>query len=256
MFRITEPDLPGLFQAADKKKARSSFMVSEWDLLLNEAQSCPLKESNGEHVFHPSEFNPACHCKEKYEPLWIRGRNRCDLELYTEYIKYLNKFISTVEKSPTHRLSSEKKADALKMALVNMLIIVTLCMCRRGGLDNVVPTGLAKNGSSKEQYLIAIQNSLETWWHKDLGLQLFQQEKLTQNCLPWKSINCTIKKGMKAFMDIEEVPFDVSDIRKKPNDSLDGVNLTRPKKGVKFEAHDSLDGLNLAQIYGENLEQA
>ncbi|GJR35597.1 hypothetical protein Tco_1211281 [Tanacetum coccineum] len=58
MFRITEPDLPGLFQAADKKKARSSFMVSEWDLLLNEAQSCPLKESNGEHVFHPSEFNP------------------------------------------------------------------------------------------------------------------------------------------------------------------------------------------------------
>ncbi|GJT14192.1 hypothetical protein Tco_0861234 [Tanacetum coccineum] len=55
------------------------------------------------------------------------------------------------------------------------------------------------------------------------------------------------KKGMKAFMDIEEVPFDVSDIRKKPNESLDGVNLTRPKKGVKFEANDSLDGLNLAR---------
>ncbi|GJW81117.1 hypothetical protein Tco_0145092 [Tanacetum coccineum] len=55
------------------------------------------------------------------------------------------------------------------------------------------------------------------------------------------------KKGMKALTDIEEVPFDVSDIRKKPNDSLDGVNLTRPvpKKGVKFEANDSLDGLNL-----------
>ncbi|GJU67610.1 nucleic acid-binding, OB-fold-like protein [Tanacetum coccineum] len=54
---------------------------------------------------------------------------------------------------------------------------------------------------------------------------------------------------MKAFTDIEEVPFDVSDIRKKPNDSLDGVNLTRPvpKKGVKFETNDSLDGLNLAR---------
>ncbi|GKE09986.1 hypothetical protein Tco_1413537 [Tanacetum coccineum] len=55
------------------------------------------------------------------------------------------------------------------------------------------------------------------------------------------------KKGMKSLTDIEEVPFDVSDIREKPNDSLDGVNLTRPvpKKGVKFEANDSLDGLNL-----------
>ncbi|GKC20423.1 hypothetical protein Tco_1022573, partial [Tanacetum coccineum] len=54
-------------------------------------------------------------------------------------------------------------------------------------------------------------------------------------------------KGMKALTDIEEVPFDVSDIRKKPNDLLNGVNLARPvpKKGVKFEANDLLDGLNL-----------
>lgn len=57
------------------------------------------------------------------------------------------------------------------------------------------------------------------------------------------------KKGLKAFSDIEEVPFDVSDIRKKPNDSLDGLNLTRPvpKKGVKFETNNSSDGLNLTR---------
>ncbi|XP_076914941.1 uncharacterized protein LOC143574119 [Bidens hawaiensis] len=57
------------------------------------------------------------------------------------------------------------------------------------------------------------------------------------------------KKGLKAFNDIEEVPFDVSDIRKKPNDSLDGLNLSRPvpKKGVKFETNDSSDGLNLTR---------
>ncbi|XP_071697585.1 uncharacterized protein [Rutidosis leptorrhynchoides] len=57
------------------------------------------------------------------------------------------------------------------------------------------------------------------------------------------------KKGMKAFTDIEELPFDVSDIRRKPKDSLDGLNLTRPvpKKGVKFEPKDSLDGLNLTR---------
>ncbi|KAL7597217.1 hypothetical protein Lser_V15G27669 [Lactuca serriola] len=49
------------------------------------------------------------------------------------------------------------------------------------------------------------------------------------------------KKGLKAFNDIEEVPFDVSDIRRKPNDSLDGPKLTRP--GPK----DPPDGLNLTR---------
>ncbi|XP_020109697.1 uncharacterized protein LOC109725055 isoform X1 [Ananas comosus] len=39
-------------------------------------------------------------CKEKYEPLWIKGGNHCNLELYPEYIKHLKKFISAVEKSP------------------------------------------------------------------------------------------------------------------------------------------------------------
>ncbi|KAJ0619199.1 putative nucleic acid-binding, RNA-binding domain, S1 [Helianthus annuus] len=57
------------------------------------------------------------------------------------------------------------------------------------------------------------------------------------------------KKGLKAFNDIEELPFDVSDVRKKPNDSLDGLNLTRPvpKNGVKFEKNESSDGLNLTR---------
>ncbi|XVF71334.1 hypothetical protein PTKIN_Ptkin12aG0028800 [Pterospermum kingtungense] len=38
-------------------------------------------------------------CKEKYEPLWIKGGNHCDLELYPQYIKHLKKFISAIEKS-------------------------------------------------------------------------------------------------------------------------------------------------------------
>ncbi|PWA71639.1 Abhydrolase domain-containing protein [Artemisia annua] len=49
-------------------------------------------------------------CKEKYEPLWIKGGNHCDLELYPEYIRHLKKFISTVEKSPSHRHSSSRRS--------------------------------------------------------------------------------------------------------------------------------------------------
>ncbi|KAF8045625.1 hypothetical protein N665_4608s0002 [Sinapis alba] len=41
-------------------------------------------------------------CKEKYEPLWIKGGNHCDLELYPQYIKHLKKFVSAVEKSSHH----------------------------------------------------------------------------------------------------------------------------------------------------------
>ncbi|XP_038695915.1 alpha/beta hydrolase domain-containing protein 17C-like isoform X1 [Tripterygium wilfordii] len=43
------------------------------------------------------------HCKEKYEPLWIKGGNHCDLELYPQYIKHLKKFISAIEKWPYQR---------------------------------------------------------------------------------------------------------------------------------------------------------
>ncbi|KAJ9564084.1 hypothetical protein OSB04_000050 [Centaurea solstitialis] len=38
-------------------------------------------------------------CVEKYEPLWVKGGNHCDLELYPEYIRHLKKFISAIEKS-------------------------------------------------------------------------------------------------------------------------------------------------------------
>ncbi|KAL3506267.1 hypothetical protein ACH5RR_031649 [Cinchona calisaya] len=40
-------------------------------------------------------------CKEKYQPLWVKGGNHCDLELYPKYIKHLKKFIAAVEK-PSH----------------------------------------------------------------------------------------------------------------------------------------------------------
>ncbi|KAG8366913.1 hypothetical protein BUALT_Bualt16G0017400 [Buddleja alternifolia] len=50
-------------------------------------------------------------CKEKYEPLWIKGGNHCDLELYPEYIRHLKKFVATVERSPSHRISTRKSTS-------------------------------------------------------------------------------------------------------------------------------------------------
>ncbi|KAF2308424.1 hypothetical protein GH714_009516 [Hevea brasiliensis] len=50
-------------------------------------------------------------CKEKYEPLWLKGGNHCDLEHFPEYIRHLKKFISTVEKPPCQRYSSKRGTD-------------------------------------------------------------------------------------------------------------------------------------------------
>ncbi|XP_057447774.1 uncharacterized protein LOC130739490 isoform X1 [Lotus japonicus] len=46
------------------------------------------------------------HCKQKYEPLWIKGGNHCDLELFPQYIKHLKKFIAAIEKSPHQKTGS------------------------------------------------------------------------------------------------------------------------------------------------------
>ena len=39
-------------------------------------------------------------CKEKYEPLWLKGGNHCNLELHPEYLSHLKKFIEAIEKFP------------------------------------------------------------------------------------------------------------------------------------------------------------
>ncbi|RAL46782.1 unnamed protein product [Cuscuta campestris] len=54
-------------------------------------------------------------CKQKYEPLWVKGGNHCDLELYPEFIKHLKKFVSAIEKSShlTRDLSVPPRIDAI-----------------------------------------------------------------------------------------------------------------------------------------------
>ncbi|XP_039126073.1 alpha/beta hydrolase domain-containing protein 17B-like [Dioscorea cayenensis subsp. rotundata] len=42
-------------------------------------------------------------CKEKYEPLWLKGAGHCNVELYPEYIRHLKKFVSTVSHWNTGR---------------------------------------------------------------------------------------------------------------------------------------------------------
>ncbi|KAL5177022.1 Alpha/beta hydrolase domain-containing protein 17C [Glycine soja] len=53
------------------------------------------------------------HCKQKYEPLWIKGGNHCNLELYPQYIKHLKKFITAIETSSHKKTGSGPVPDQL-----------------------------------------------------------------------------------------------------------------------------------------------
>ncbi|XP_068334143.1 uncharacterized protein [Pyrus communis] len=53
-------------------------------------------------------------CKEKYEPLWLKGGNHCNLELYPEYLRHLRKFISAIEKLPRPDLRDKSRSSTGK----------------------------------------------------------------------------------------------------------------------------------------------
>lgn len=56
-------------------------------------------------------------CKEKYEPLWLKGGNHCNLELYPEYLRHLKKFIAAIEKLPCVQEVTEQATDKLESPL-------------------------------------------------------------------------------------------------------------------------------------------
>ncbi|CAN8312150.1 unnamed protein product [Cochlearia groenlandica] len=49
-------------------------------------------------------------CKEKYEPLWVKGGDHCNLEIFPEYLPHLRKFISAIEKLPVPRFRAHSLA--------------------------------------------------------------------------------------------------------------------------------------------------
>ncbi|KAL4592885.1 hypothetical protein LXL04_005892 [Taraxacum kok-saghyz] len=109
------------------------------------------------------------------------------------------------------------------------------------------------------------EDKLDSWEQMELkfGKLIGEDPKLTLAKLIARKSNPELsfldiekiynKKGLKAFQDIEELPFDVSDIRGKPNDTLSGQKLTRPvpvpdgPNLVRPKPKNSLDGLNLTR---------
>ncbi|XP_073007225.1 uncharacterized protein [Typha latifolia] len=58
-------------------------------------------------------------CKDKYEPLWLKGGKHCNLELFPEYVRHLKRFIATVEKSPSDRNTWRQNTDPFETSRRN-----------------------------------------------------------------------------------------------------------------------------------------
>ncbi|XP_049383043.1 uncharacterized protein LOC125847474 [Solanum stenotomum] len=77
------------------------FRIASWYLICTFSGSFQgtaddvVDCSHGKQLFELS--------KQKYEPLWVKTGNHCDLELFPEYIIHLKKFISAIEKSTSFR---------------------------------------------------------------------------------------------------------------------------------------------------------
>ncbi|EPS62241.1 hypothetical protein M569_12552, partial [Genlisea aurea] len=59
-------------------------------------------------------------CQEKFEPLWIKGGNHCDLELYPDYIKHLKRFVFFVERKVSRRRSVDQQQQQQQQNVVMM----------------------------------------------------------------------------------------------------------------------------------------
>ncbi|KAJ6848057.1 protein ABHD17B-like isoform X1 [Iris pallida] len=78
-------------------------MVSCPVLIVHGTDDDVVDCSHGKRLWELSEV--------KYEPLWIKGGNHCNLELYPDYIRHLKKFICTIEKSPTTQTEPSENSD-------------------------------------------------------------------------------------------------------------------------------------------------
>lgn len=57
--------------------------------------------------------------KQKYEPLWIKGANHCNLELYPNFIRHLKKFISVLENLPTKTQDETSNPATTELPVIN-----------------------------------------------------------------------------------------------------------------------------------------
>ncbi|XP_047322663.1 alpha/beta hydrolase domain-containing protein 17B-like [Impatiens glandulifera] len=75
-------------------------------------------------------------CKNKYEPLWVKGGGHCNLELYGDYIKHLNKFVHSLNEPKTNANGSKKNYKSFKSGHSSKAAYEPLPEVSRNSLDS------------------------------------------------------------------------------------------------------------------------
>ncbi|KAL5987483.1 hypothetical protein ACLOJK_035231 [Asimina triloba] len=175
-------------------------------------------------------------CREKYEPLWLKGGKHCDLELYPEYISHLKRFILAVEKSPNTRTATPQISD--------------------------LPEPSRK---SSDFYDLPRKSSdcLELPRKSSDCLELPRKSSDFLE-LPWKSSDCfeLPRKSSDCFelprksSDFLELPRKSTDRRDKPRPSADHKEKSRPSTDRKEKSRASTDRREKSRRSVDRFEKA
>ncbi|KAL0461728.1 UNVERIFIED_CONTAM: Alpha/beta hydrolase domain-containing protein 17A [Sesamum latifolium] len=139
-------------------------------------------------------------CKEKYEPLWIKGGNHCNLELYPEYIRHLKKFVATVERSPSHRTSTRKSIDQFEPSRKSTDIFDAPRKStdrREKPRHSIDKPERSKNQSQNVEKLDKLRMSFDQ----------MERSRRSVDCIEksWKSIDHQLERGRKSVDRLDRI---------------------------------------------------
>ncbi|KAL2505258.1 alpha/beta-Hydrolases superfamily protein [Abeliophyllum distichum] len=139
-------------------------------------------------------------CKEKYEPLWIKGGNHCDIELYPEYIRHLKKFVATVERPPSQRMSSRKSVDQFEPSRKSTDIFEA---SRKSTDRREKP----RHSTDKPEHIKSQSNNPDKLDKLRISFDQIERSRRSVDCIEKsrKSIDLQLERGRKSVDRLERI---------------------------------------------------
>ncbi|KAL1323415.1 hypothetical protein HN51_033764 [Arachis hypogaea] len=152
-------------------------------------------------------------CQQKYEPLWLKGGNHCNLELFPEYIRHLRKFISTVEKAPSQRLSFRRSVDRVEQS--------------RGSVDTFETP--RKSTDQRDKPRKSVDRTEKLKFHEYKINNADKLEKLRVHFDQVERSRRSVEYDKSRIMDLQDKSRRSVDVQfERPRKSIDWLDRVRP----------------------------
>uniref|UniRef100_A0A7N0RAB6 Serine aminopeptidase S33 domain-containing protein n=1 Tax=Kalanchoe fedtschenkoi TaxID=63787 RepID=A0A7N0RAB6_KALFE len=156
-------------------------------------------------------------CQVRYEPLWIKGGNHCDLEVYPDYLKHLKKFVATVERATYKRmLVGRKSIEHVEKS--------------RSSMESLEPP--RKSMSSRDKS----KKSMECFEPPRKSMDSRDKSRKSSECLepPRRSIDSRDKPRRSVDRSDKLRTFDFSNLDISEKTRMSCSQMDRPQKSLEY----------------------